>query len=161
MNNVDPYLYPGTDVLKNKKGIKDQSQLDALEEDIVPLRIIALRKEGLQINSVFDVQKIHKFLFEPLFDWAGKFRTITMYKKEPILNGCSVDYTPHDYIQKEMNDLEKKFQSIEWSKLSNNEKVIQASQGAIFELNVLTSNVSLLKELKEKGYKLVATSLQS
>lgn len=42
-----------------------------------------------------------------------------------------------------------------------NEKVIQASQGAIFELNVLTSDVFLLKELKEKGYKLVATSLQS
>ena len=41
----DPYLYPDVDVLKNKKNIKEQTQLDKLEEDIVPLRMIALRKK--------------------------------------------------------------------------------------------------------------------
>lgn len=56
----DPYLYPDVDVLINKKNIKDQDQLDKLEEDIIPLRMIALRKQGLIITSVFDIQKIHK-----------------------------------------------------------------------------------------------------
>ena len=119
----DPYLYPDIDVLKNKKGIKEQKQLDKLEEDIVPLRMIALRKEGISITSVFDIQKIHKFLFSSIFEWAGEFRKITMYKKEPILNGYSVDYTPSDYIEKEMNDLENKFITINWEKLSNKEKI--------------------------------------
>lgn len=42
MNNRDPYLYPDVDVLKNKKNIKSQAQLDELEQDIVPLRITKL-----------------------------------------------------------------------------------------------------------------------
>ena len=121
----DPYLYPDVDVLINKKDIKDSEALDKLEEDVVPLRMIRLRKEGLNIKSVFDIQKIHKFLFSSIFDWAGEFRKITMYKKEPILNGCSVDYTPFDYIQKEMNDLENKFKGIVWQSLSNKEKINQ------------------------------------
>ena len=82
----DPYLYLDVDVLINKKNIKDQNQLDKLEEDIVPLRMIALRKQGLTITSVFDIQKIHSFLFSSIFDWAGEFRKITMYKREPIVN---------------------------------------------------------------------------
>ena len=119
----DPYLYPDVDVLINKKNLKNQKALDELESDIVPLRMIKLRKEGLTITSVFDIQKIHKFLFSSIFDWAGEFRRITMYKKEPILNGCSVDYTPHDYIKKEMNDLEDKFLSIKWCTLNEKEKI--------------------------------------
>ena len=63
----DPYLYLDVDVLINKKNIKDQNQLDKLEEDIVPLRMIALRKQGLTITSVFDIQKIHSFLFSSIF----------------------------------------------------------------------------------------------
>ncbi len=119
----DPYLYPDVDILINKKDIKDSEALVKLEEDVVPLRMIRLRKEGLNIKSVFDIQKIHSFLFSSIFDWAGEFRKITMYKKEPILNGCSVDYTPFDYIQKEMNDLENKFKGIVWQSLSNKEKI--------------------------------------
>lgn len=119
----DPYLYLDVDVLINKKNIKDQNQLDKLEEDIVPLRMIALRKQGLTITSVFDIQKIHNFLFSSIFDWAGEFRKITMYKREPILNGYSVDYTPSDYIKKEMNDLEKRFLSINWKELDNKQKI--------------------------------------
>jgi len=119
----DPYLYLDVDVLINKKNIKDQNQLDKLEEDIVPLRMIALRKQGLTITSVFDIQKIHSFLFSSIFDWAGEFRKITMYKREPMLNGYSVDYTPSDYIKKEMNDLEKRFLSINWEELDNKQKI--------------------------------------
>ena len=123
----DPYLYPDVDVLKNKKNIKEQTQLDKLEEDIVPLRMIALRKKGISITSVFDIQKIHEFLFSSIFDWAGDFRKITMYKKEPILNGYSVDYTPSDYIEKEMKDLESIFVTINWKELNNKEKIEKVS----------------------------------
>lgn len=123
----DPYLYPDVDVLINKDNIKNQELLDKLEEDIVPLRMIALRKEGLIIKSVFDIQKIHKFLFSSIFEWAGEFRKITMYKKEPILDGYSVDYTPWDYIKKEMNELDSRFSSIDWKSLSNKEKIQNVS----------------------------------
>lgn len=119
----DPYLYPDIDVLVNKKNIKDQKLLDESEQDVVTLRMIMLRKEGLVIKSVFDIQKIHRNLFESLFEWAGEFRTITMYKKEPILNNYSVDYTPCGYIEKEMLELDKKFKQIKWGELSSKERI--------------------------------------
>lgn len=119
----DPYLYPEFDTLKNKLGIKNQKDLDSFEEDIVPIRIMALRKEGMTIKSVYDIKAIHKYLFSSLFEWAGEYRTITMYKREPILDGYSVDYTPHEYIAKEMNDLEKKYQAIDWKSLDSKSKV--------------------------------------
>ena len=123
----DPYLYNDVDVLINKDGIKDQKQLEKLEEDIVPLRMIALRKEGFAVKSVYDIQKIHKFLFSSIFDWAGEFRTITMYKKEPILNGYSIDYTPSDYIEKEMKQLDNKFTAIDWRQLNSKKKIVEVS----------------------------------
>lgn len=127
MNNRDPYLYPDCDVLINKQNIKDQAKLDKLEEDDVPLRIIALRKKGFEIKSVYDIKAIHKFLFESIFSWAGEYREITMYKREPILKGASVDYTPHEYIDEDMKALEKRFTEIKWEKLTNKNKIIQAS----------------------------------
>lgn len=51
-----------------------------------------------------------------------------MYKKEPILNGYSVDYTPHGYIKKEMEALEYKFIAIEWNVLSNKEKIDKVAE---------------------------------
>ncbi len=128
MSVKDPYLYPDVDVLVNKRNIKSQEELDALENDIVPLRIVALRKQGLTITSVYDIKKIHKFLFEPIFEWAGDYRTITMYKREPILGGYTVDYTPYDYIVKEMADLENKYEAIDWASLTNSEKIIKVSE---------------------------------
>lgn len=127
MNNRDPYLYPDVDVLINKRNIKSQKQLDELEQDIIPLRIIKLRKQGLTITSVFDIKKIHKYLFESIFEWAGNFRKITMYKREPILDGYSVDYTPHDYIEPEMDDLEKRFKKINWDSLNPKDRIQKVS----------------------------------
>lgn len=40
-----------------------------------------------------------------------------------------------------------------------NSKVIQASQGSIFKLNVSIENKSVIKSLKEDGYKIISTSL--
>jgi len=41
------------------------------------------------------------------------------------------------------------------------EKVIQASQGALFDLNIQTSNIAFIKLLKDSGYKIIVTILSS
>lgn len=41
-----------------------------------------------------------------------------------------------------------------------NDKVLSATQGAIFNLNVIKGNIDTLLSLKEKGYKVVGTSLK-
>ncbi len=42
-----------------------------------------------------------------------------------------------------------------------NQKVIQSSQGAIFNLNIIESNFEYLKELKKEGYKIIVTALRN
>ena len=124
MNEIeDPYVYKNTQVLKNKLNIKSKTLLEQKESEKVPGRIVVLKQFGMEIKSIYDVFKIHQFLFDFLFTWAGEPRTINIYKSEPILEGKTVDYTPASYIKQELSDLEIKFQKINWTSLDNNEKI--------------------------------------
>lgn len=44
---LDPYVYPGTDILKNVLNIKDQQRLDDAEADYVSLRLRELAENPL------------------------------------------------------------------------------------------------------------------
>ena len=123
MSNYDPYLFDDCEVLRNNLGIRDRDILEQYEADTVTARMLVLRKNGFEINSIFDIKKIHKFIFGHVFDWAGETRVITMYKREKILSGYSVSYSEHQFIEEDLKDLDKKFQKINWDSLSQEEKV--------------------------------------
>ena len=77
----DPYVYPGTGVLKNKLGIKDAEKLEIAERDITALRHKDLDKKP--VRGQFDLahlQAIHKKLFSDIYPWAGKIRTVDISK---------------------------------------------------------------------------------
>ena len=44
---IDPYVYPGTDILKNVLNIKDRQGLDDAEADYVSLRLRELAETPL------------------------------------------------------------------------------------------------------------------
>ncbi|PID43440.1 MAG: hypothetical protein CSB48_05070 [Proteobacteria bacterium] len=91
----DPYVYPGTRVLKNKLGIKNLAGLREAEENFVSIRIMEIEKTP--IKGSFDyshLKAIHKYIFQDVYSWAGKPRTIGISKAQSILGGRSVDY-PH------------------------------------------------------------------
>ena len=74
--------YPGTNILINKLDIRNQSDLDAVESAIVPAKA-ALWAEDPRTFS-FDFAHycaVHRFLFEDLYEWAGKIRTVDISKK--------------------------------------------------------------------------------
>lgn len=74
----DPYVYRGTSVLKNKFGIRDADKLDFHEREIVAQRIRQIVPSGS-----FDLPHlcaIHRHLFQDVYDWAGKVRTIDIAK---------------------------------------------------------------------------------
>ena len=79
MSAGDPYSYadaPG--VLKKKFGIKDAAKLDAVERVHVVQRI----KQGAP-GGKFDLdhlKAIHKHLFQDVYAWAGKIRTVELAK---------------------------------------------------------------------------------
>ena len=91
----DKYLYPNTDVLINKFNIKDSKKLDKVEYTYVSLNITYIIDNPIKINSVFDICIIHKILFKDIYEWAGTFRNLNIYKEEPILTGLSVKYSEY------------------------------------------------------------------
>ena len=70
----DPYVYPGTSVLRNRFGITDPQRLDRIERRLVVQRA----REGIP-GGTFDLSHlcaIHRHLFQDVYDWAGELRTV-------------------------------------------------------------------------------------
>lgn len=79
---ADVYCYENSPVLKNKLGLQDQEQLDA-EADITALRMIEL--DNNPVDGQFDLEhlkQIHFEVFQDLYEWAGKIRTVDIWKDE-------------------------------------------------------------------------------
>jgi cell filamentation protein len=75
----DPLCYPGTAVLRNKAGLQNQDQLDALE-----LAMVITRAKEMWPFGHFDVRHylaMHHHLFQDVYDWAGTIRTIRIGKE--------------------------------------------------------------------------------
>lgn len=97
----DPYLYEGSSVLKNRLGITTQEELDNAEADYVVYRLKDLAMNPLpgEYNTEH-LLKMHHYMFQDLFEWAGETRIIEIYKEEDVLGGMSVEYSdPFDIVQ--------------------------------------------------------------
>jgi cell filamentation protein len=74
----DPYCYPGTAVLKNRANIRDQDELDAFEHEAMLQRAEEPYPAGRL--SVSHFKAIHRHLFQDVYAWAGRFRTVRISK---------------------------------------------------------------------------------
>lgn len=75
------YCYPDSNVLINKLNIKNSDDLSVAEREITSVKL-AYAKQN-QIKGNFDLkhlQKIHKFLFEDIYSWAGELRHVNIAK---------------------------------------------------------------------------------
>lgn len=89
---TDDY-YEGTDCLINKFNIQNEEQLAKLEASITLAKTAELERNP--ISSSFDFEhykQIHKYLFEDLYEWAGKVRTVDISKK-------GTNFTPAENIE--------------------------------------------------------------
>ena len=70
--------------LENKLGINDSAELARVEEKISKSKAIKLCEskivEDSDIGKFSGLAKIHKFLFDELYDFAGKIRTVNIAK---------------------------------------------------------------------------------
>lgn len=77
----DPYLIPHTRVLKNKLNVQTHEDLDFFENDLVSVRSYKLYENLPHAEgTVKQLQWIHHYLFQDVYDWAGQIRTIDMTK---------------------------------------------------------------------------------
>lgn len=74
----DPYCYPGTTILRNRAGLRDQAALDAFELDMTTQRASEPLPSGrLSVRHYFAV---HRHLFGDVYAWAGRRRTVRIAK---------------------------------------------------------------------------------
>ncbi|WP_432616812.1 protein adenylyltransferase Fic [Butyricicoccus sp.] len=70
--------------LENKLGITDSAELAREEEKISKKKAVWLFESGtldrLPVGTFAALQKIHKYLFEDIYEFAGKVRTVNLAK---------------------------------------------------------------------------------
>ena len=74
----DLYLYPNSDVLRNRLGIRDKTHLEYVERELVTQRLA----EGAPTGR-FDLahlRAIHHHLFQDIYEWAGQIRRVEIAK---------------------------------------------------------------------------------
>ncbi len=78
---TDPHLYPGTDVLENLREIRDAEKLTRFEGRTTARRLMQL--SNLPVRGEFStphLKSIHQYIFQDVYPWAGKFRTVNISK---------------------------------------------------------------------------------
>ena len=95
------YCYPGTNILKNKLNIRDIEVLHEAERDYSSVRQAELTNRGVTGDFSFKhLCSIHKHLFQDIYTWAGKTRTVDISKGTIF---CLVQF-----IEEQFDDLYRK-----------------------------------------------------
>ncbi len=116
----DPYAY-SNGVLKNSAGITDYDKLNQYEANVASINLIDIEKE---FNGKFDadfIKRIHKHIFSNIYDWAGEYRTVDIFKGEAVLGGISLNYTTYSRIPYEINDKINYLNNTDWSNKSTDQ----------------------------------------
>ncbi len=95
-----PYIYSDCDILINLKDIKDVDELSRYEEEMTGLRQLILEEE-LPVKGRFSVthlKRLHEYIFQDIYPFAGKFRIEDIEKDE-------TKFTPFHCIQEQLHKL--------------------------------------------------------
>ena len=82
-----PYCYPGTLVLKNKEDIRKSDELERFERAHSANRLETMPRH-LPV-SVEGYRRIHRYLLQDVYDWAGEYRRVNTGRTAPF---CKVEY---------------------------------------------------------------------
>lgn len=94
--------------LENKLGITDSAELAREEEKISKKKAVWLFESGtldtLLVGTFSALQSIHKYLFEDIYDFAGKLRTVNIAKS-------NFRFAPLIYLEAALANIDKMPQS--------------------------------------------------
>ncbi|MBN8785712.1 MAG: Fic family protein [Terrimonas sp.] len=87
---IDPdYKYTGkSGILRNLANIEDGKVLLAYESLKVSKRVEELFENPIKLKDADSLLTIHHYLFQDVYEWAGKIRTVNISKSgKPFFNG--------------------------------------------------------------------------
>jgi cell filamentation protein len=88
----DPYCYPGTTVLKNRRNLRTQEALDRFETAITAQRFDEPLPTGKLTEQHY--QRVHQHLFKDVYTWAGEYREVRISKGDSAF--CYPEYVPRE-----------------------------------------------------------------
>lgn len=97
---ADPYSCPRTGVLINIHDIEDGDELDRFECMLAGTAMENLLRRDLPRRfDAAHLKAVHFVLFGEIYAFAGRYRTVEIWKPEPALSGRSVAYAKPDDIE--------------------------------------------------------------
>ena len=126
------YCYPDCDILINKFGIKDDQKLNEIERKLTATKAVELINNP--IKGKFDFKhfcKIHKFLFEDIYEWAGKERQGGFMSK-----GNAV-FVRSEYIENMFNEYYEKIEKDNFLKGLSKENFCEKLAYYMAEVNTI------------------------
>ncbi len=131
-NEQSRYCYPNTDILINKKDIKDPILLESVERIIIAYKLAILNSgDYSNINQTWNYDhfmSIHKFLFDELYDFAGEVRRENMFKSIWFIPTVNASIMLTETLEK----MKKKI-----SKYKTREELIKEIADRFLDLNVI------------------------
>ena len=124
------YCYPNSDVLINKLNIHDTDKLLEVERKLTMLRLMDLLEKP--ISGKFDLEhlrNIHKYIFQDIYPWAGKIRTVYIAKSNMF---CKVQF-----IEMQAKEIFGKLQKDDYLKQLSKEKFAKRAAYYFSEINAL------------------------
>ena len=95
-------------ILENKLGITDQAELAREEERLSKLKAIKLFENKIidtfEVGTFSGLQQIHKYLFEDVYEFAGKIRNVNISKG-------NFRFAPVMYLKLSLENIDKMPQS--------------------------------------------------
>lgn len=101
----------------------DNEKLNFVEAEYTSTRI----KEIIEnpIKGDFDLDhlcRMHYYIFQDLYDWAGQPRSINIEKSEPVLGGISIEYSEFQDIKINASTILSEMKEVESRKFLLDEK---------------------------------------
>ncbi|MBR3332634.1 Fic family protein [Candidatus Saccharibacteria bacterium] len=136
---------------------------DEKEADVVSKAIYAILSDEAFSFDLLTYKSYHRRLFEKLDNSVfhpGEFRTVNITKKEPILNGATVQYQDYGLLEESLNYDFDEEKSASYLAMTDDEKIKHLANFTshiwqvhpFLEGNTRTTAVFLQKYLRSLGY---------
>ena len=126
----EAYCYKGTEVLKNNFNERDPRVLSQLERMYTGARIIDLLKKPLDGNfDIAHLKKIHHYIFQDIYPWAGTIRTVNISKE--------ILFCDAQYIEKELNKIFLQLKQEQYLKNCTDKDIAKRAAYYLGEINAI------------------------
>jgi cell filamentation protein len=124
----DPYVYAGSNVLKNKAGLRDQVLLEAFELEMTTLRAEDPLPDGRFGPAHY--RAIHRHLFQDVYRWAGRYRAVRTSRQGHV-------FCFPERIDEAMTELFPRLQAPPFTAGASRQEFVGAAAYFLSELNAI------------------------